>query len=232
LLEQYGVGRVLCLRFGSALAEMEAEDFISAIIVKGLAVRHLVVGDDFRFGHGRRGDFAMLEHSGKRAGFDVENTHTYIYNNVRVSSTRIRDALAAGHLEEAAHLLDRTYAISGKVAHGKKRGREWGFPTANLPLGKRRPPLTGIFTVSVKGLGSAPVPGVASVGTRPVVNGRDTILEVHLLDFDQEIYGKRISVEFLRKQREEADFPSVAALIAQISRDKREAERFFAAAAR
>ena len=230
LLEQYGVDRVLCLRFGRSLAEMEAEVFIDAIIVEGLAVRHLVVGDDFRFGHRRCGDFAMLDTDGVRGGFDVENTHTYIYDGERVSSTRIRDALAAGQLDEAGKLLGRTYAITGRVAHGDKRGREWGFPTANLPLGKRSAPLSGIFTVSVKGLGPAPVPGVASLGTRPVVNGRGTVLEVHLLDFDQEIYGKRISVEFLQKQRDEADFPSVAALIEQISRDKREAERFFAAA--
>ncbi len=230
LLEQYGVDRVLCLRFGRVFAEMEAEDFIDAIIVKGLAVPHLVVGDDFRFGHGRRGDFAMLESAGVRAGFDVENTHTYNYDGERVSSTRIRDALAAGRLDQARKLLGRNYAISGRVAHGDKRGREWGFPTANLPLGKRSASLSGIFTVSVKGLGPAPVPGVASLGTRPMVKGRDTVLEVHLLDFDQEIYGKRISVEFLQKQRDEADFPSVAALIEQISRDKREAERFFTAA--
>ncbi len=158
--------------------------------------------------------------------------HTYIYDGARVSSTRIRAALRAGRLDEARSLLGRGYAITGRVAHGHKRGREWGFPTANLPLGKRRPPLTGIFTVSVSGLADSPLPGVASLGTRPVVEGDDTVLEVHLLDFDREIYGQRISVEFLHKQREETDFPSVAALIEQMqmTADKQEAERFFASA--
>lgn len=228
LLDSCGLDKVLCLRFDRRLAAMEAREFVDKVLVAGLGVRHLVVGDDFRFGHRRAGDFALLCEAGATHDFTVENTHTYIYAGARVSSTRIRAALEGGRLDEARHLLGRPYAISGRVIHGDKRGRQWGFPTANLPLGSRRPPLTGIFTVSVTGLGDSTLPGVASLGNRPVVDGKQTLLEVHLLDFNGEIYGRRINVEFLQKLRDEEHFPNVNALIEQMSVDKREAERYFA----
>jgi len=155
--------------------------------------------------------------------------HTYFLDGERVSSTRVRRALGLGRLNEAERLLGRRYSMSGRVTRGQRRGREWGYPTANVPLHRRRPPLSGIFAVEVIGLSDVPLPGVASIGTRPTVDGKHTVLEVHLLDFDRDIYGRRIEVRFLKKQRDEEKFATVDDLVAQIAADKREAESFFAA---
>lgn len=227
LLEACGIHRVLCLRFNEFLAEMSPEQFIQDLLVRGLGVKHLVIGDDFRFGKGRAGDFDTLRESGERDGFTVENTETYLVNGERVSSTRVRQALELGQLELAEQLLGRRYTIAGKVTHGDKRGRTWGFPTANISLQRQVPPLNGIYAVQVTGLGEMHVPGVAYVGKRPTVDGTRRLLEVHLMDFDDEIYGRRISVEFLKKLRGDERFESHDALIEQIGRDKQDAELFF-----
>ena len=227
LLEAFGIERVLCLRFDEQLANMSPESFIQDLLVDGLGVKHLVIGDDFRFGRGRAGDFDVLQAAGDKYGFSVENTDTYMVKGERVSSTRVRQALDLGQLELAEQLLGRTYSISGKIAHGDKRGRTWGFPTANIDLERQNPPLNGIYAVEVAGVNTSTVPGVAYVGKRPTVNGTRRLWEVHIMDFDQDIYGKRIVVHFLKMIREDQKFESHAALQAQIAKDKSDAEMFF-----
>lgn len=225
-LEQAGVERVLCLKFGQRLAVMEAEEFVREVLVARLGVRFLLVGDDFRFGRGRRGDYALLERAAANHGFDLTRTPTVAMNNGRVSSTAVREALEAGNLELAAQLLGRTYRISGRVVRGDRLGRRLGWPTANIPLHRRRPPIEGIFTVRVRGLDGTPV-GVASVGDRPSVDGRQIVLEVHLLEFKGDLYGRHIEVEFLRRLRGQLRFGSLAALSEQIARDVEEARAYF-----
>lgn len=227
-LSRFAVDRVLCLRFNHRLASMEAGEFIETILIKGLDVRYLVVGDDFRFGHGRRGDFAMLEAVGEKRGFAVARMHSVHLEGERVSSTRVRDALAGGNLEQAQKLLGRPYRISGRVAHGDKRGRSIGFPTANIRLHHKVLPLSGVYAVEVFGLEHEPLLGVANIGTRPTVNGRRTLLEVNLFDFDGDIYRRYLHVDFLYKLRDEKRFESLEALKEQIARDAAEARMFFA----
>ena len=226
-LRRYSVNRVVCLRFNQALAAMRAEDFIDKLLVKGLGVRYLVVGDDFRFGQGRRGDFAMLQAAGGRHGFQVVNMHTFSIDNMRVSSTRIREALASGDLATAEKLLGRPYRMSGRVAHGDKFGRKLGFPTANIHLHRKATPVQGIFAVEVFGLSQEPIAGAANVGTRPTVDGTRCLLEVHLLDFDQDIYGRYVQVEFLHKLRDEVRFDSLDELKDAIAKDCEQAREFF-----
>lgn len=228
LLSGVGIDYLLCLRFSRALAQTSAEKFVREILVEALGVHHLVVGDDFRFGHGRKGDFTTLVEGGGRLGFSVEEAETLELGGERVSSTRIREALKSGRLKEAGMLLGRPFTISGRVIHGDKRGRDWGFPTANIDMDRRRPPFTGIYAVEVSGLSDAPLRGVASMGVRPTVPGpARALLEVHLLDFDGEIYGRRIEVGFLERIRDEERFESFDALRARIASDIRHAERFF-----
>lgn len=226
-LRRYSVDRVLCLRFDRQLAAMAAEDFIRRILVEGLGVQYLVIGDDFRFGRGRQGNFGMLQAAGRAYGFQVVNMHTFTIDGARVSSTRIREALGRGDLGAAEKLLGRPYRMCGRVAHGDKRGRSIGFPTANIFLHRRTTPVQGVFAVEVFGLDKEPVAGVANVGTRPTVDGLRSLLEIHLFDFDQEIYGRHVYVDFLRKLRDEKRFASFEELRAQIVRDADEAQRFF-----
>ncbi|MDH3281688.1 MAG: bifunctional riboflavin kinase/FAD synthetase [Gammaproteobacteria bacterium] len=228
VLGALGVHRVLCLRFGRQLAQMRARDFVVQILVEGLGVRHLVVGDDFRFGRRREGDFDFLVEQGGRQGFTVARTATYEVDGARVSSTRVRGALARADFAAAAALLGRPYQISGRVIRGDQRGRVWGFPTANLNIKRGTPPVSGTFAVSVAGVRERPVYGVANVGTRPTVGGTRTLLEVHLLDFQDDIYGRRIGVEFLTKLRDERRFDSLDALREQIAKDKERTEVFVA----
>lgn len=218
---------VLCLRFDARLAALDARAFVQQILVTGLDVRHLVIGDDFRFGHGRTGDFALLKESGAQLGFTVEATDTLMLEGRRVSSTRIREALAAGDLVHAEACLGRPYAITGRVVAGDRRGRTLGVPTANIALGRRALPLSGVFAVAVRGVERSPVPGVANAGVRPTVDGGKASLEVHLLDFDGDLYGRRLTVEFLYRQREERRFASLQELKEQIGHDIDEARRFF-----
>ena len=218
---------LLCLRFDEYLAELSAEHFIQHILIDRLNLKHLVIGDDFRFGKNRLGDFELLKRSGRKLGFDVENTHTLLIDGERVSSTRIRRCLANNDFDMARQLLDRPYSLSGRVAHGKKLGRELGFPTINLKMGHRPIAVQGIFAVLVKGLDNRILRGVASIGTRPTVNGVGTILEVYILNFNEQIYGRCVEVEILHKIRDEEKFDSLDALKQKIAADIEHAIAFF-----
>lgn len=214
-----GVDRLLVLRFDRKLAAMEPETFIDRLLVDGLGVERLVVGDDFRFGHRRRGDFSMLAAAGRRHGFTVATMPTFEVEGERVSSTRVRRALRDGDLALAQRLLGRAYRMMGRVVQGRRLGRQIGFPTANIRLQRTKSPLHGIFAVRVHGLDGGAQRAVASVGTRPTVDGRDWLLEVHLLDGDRDLYGRHLSVEFVRHLRPEKRFESVAEMAEQIARD-------------
>ncbi|WP_440997275.1 bifunctional riboflavin kinase/FAD synthetase [Arhodomonas sp. SL1] len=225
-LAECGVDRVLCLRFGPAIANMPAEAFIDELLVRRLGIEFLMVGDDFRFGHRRRGDFEMLRQAGPERGFEVERMPTVADGESRISSTRLREALAVGDLASAEHLLGRPYRISGRVSRGDAIGRELGWRTANIRFRRVRPAVHGVFAVTVEGLGPSRR-GVASVGTRPTVNGRATLLETHLFDFDADIYGTHISVTFRAFLRGEERFESMEALREQIAADAADARAWF-----
>ncbi|MCK4951225.1 MAG: bifunctional riboflavin kinase/FAD synthetase [Gammaproteobacteria bacterium] len=226
-LPRYGVDRVLCLQFNQALASLPADEFIKQILVDGLGVRYLVVGDDFRFGNHRAGDFSMLQKAGEQYGFPVVNMHTFNIDGERVSSTRVREALAKGDLDTAEKLIGRPYRMCGRVAHGDKRGRTIGFPTANIHLHRKATPVEGVFAVEMFGIEGEPVAGVANVGTRPTVDGTRSLLEVHLFDFDKDIYGQYIHVNFVHKLRDEERFDSFEELKKQILKDADDARAFF-----
>jgi riboflavin kinase/FMN adenylyltransferase len=201
MLQELDVNQVHCLRFNQELAALSADAFVRQILVEGLDVRYLVVGDDFRFGKERRGDFAFLQQAGQRYGFEVVSTRTFLEGEDRVSSTRIRQALAEGDLAMAEQLLGRSYRICGRVSPGQQRGRTIGFHTANVRLHRVVSPLKGVFAVRVYGLGSDVLNGVANVGTRPTVDGSYCVLEIHLFDFDSDIYGRlKQQIEFDAEQ--------------------------------
>lgn len=226
LFRAFGVAQVWVARFDARLAALPAEAFVRDVLERSLAARWLLVGEDFRFGQGRRGNLDLLRE--KPRGFTVEAMRTVSVDGERASSTAVRNALAAGELERAAGLLGRSYTISGHVAHGRKLGRNLGFPTANLPL-RHRPPLSGIFTVRVHGLPGGPWRGVASIGVRPTLEAGGTpVLEVFVLDFEQSIYGRRVTVEFLTRLREEARYPDLDTLARQIGTDVAQAREYFA----
>ncbi|MCP5125338.1 MAG: bifunctional riboflavin kinase/FAD synthetase [Gammaproteobacteria bacterium] len=228
-LEGLGIERVLCLAFDQRLAAMPAETFIEDLLVARLGVRHLVIGDDFRFGYRRAGDFAMLVSAGQQHGFEVVDNNSYMVDGERVSSTRVRQALGWGDLELAAQLLGRPYDMCGRVAHGDRRGRTLGFPTANIYLHRRATPVYGVYAVVMSGPGLKLWPGVANVGRRPTVQGVREQLEVHLLDFQGDLYGKHVKVDFLHYLRPEQRFASLDALRQQIQQDEQEARNWFAA---
>jgi len=218
-LLDFGIDHVVCLKFNPQLRTLSALDFIDQVLVEGLAVEHLIVGDDFRFGCDRSGDFAMLTERGKQAGFEVMDTATVEINGQRVSSTLIRDIVERGDFQRAAELLGRPFSISGIVGYGQQLGRELGFPTANVQLNRFSAPLSGVFAVKVNVAGTI-YRGAANVGVRPTVGDLiKPILEVHLLDFDGELYGQRIAVEFIHKVRDEQKFTGLDELIAGIQRD-------------
>lgn len=226
-LRRFSVDRVLCLSFNRLLATLPAEEFIERILVKGLGVRYLVVGDDFRFGAGRRGDFSLLQAAGEKYGFQVAHMHTFALAGERVSSTRIRQALARGEMEQAEQLLGRPYRMCGRVVHGDKRGRTIGFPTANIRLHRKASPISGVFAVELFGVEGEPWRGVANVGVRPTVQGLRPLLEVHLFDFNGDLYGRHVYVDFLHKIRDEQRFESFDALKQQIQLDAQQAREFF-----
>ena len=227
VLQHCGIDRVVCLRFDDRLAKLAPDDFIQRILLDGLDVKYLVVGDDFRYGKARSGNFKMLEQAGQRHGFPVVNMHTFCVDNARVSSTRIREALQQGDLSAAEALLGRPFWMSGRVAHGDKRGRTIGFPTANIFLHRTAVPVDGVFAVEMHGVDGQPLPGVANVGTRPTVGGTRSLLEVHLFDFDRDIYGCHVRVCFLKKLRPERRFDSFDKLKLQIQQDAGQARDFF-----
>lgn len=224
ILRGLGVAHVHICRFDRAFAALSAEQFVQRILVEGLRARYVLVGDDFRFGARRAGDFRLLAALGEKLGYQAEALPTVEAGGRRASSTAVREALAAGDMATAAQLLGRPYSISGRVVGGDRLGRRIGYPTANIQLKHNRPPLTGIFAVRVQGLERPAWPGVASLGTRPTVhtNGKPT-LEVHLFDFDRDIYRAHLRVEFLHRLRDEAKFASMQALIDQIDRDAAQA---------
>jgi riboflavin kinase/FMN adenylyltransferase len=220
ILRNLGVAHVHVCRFSKEFAALNPEDFVRRILVDGLKARYVLVGDDFRYGARRAGDFDGLLVYGDKYGFKAEAMHTVEAAGQRASSTAVREALATGDMAGAAQLLGRPYSISGRVIGGDQIGRKIGFPTANILLKHNRPPLKGVFAVRVQGLATPDWPGVANLGTRPSVhpNGNPT-LEVHLFDLDRDLYGQHLRVEFLHKLRDEAKFPNFDALVAQIGKD-------------
>ncbi len=219
-LKELPVDWVMPLKFDRSLASLSALEFINQVLLDKLGVKHLVVGDDFRFGRGREGDFHLLQQVGARNGFDVVSTPTFELNGIRVSSTAIRRALEQGDLRLAETLLGRPYSFCGRVVSGAQRGRDLGFPTANINLSRKKSPISGVFAVTVSGVNDKPWPGVANVGIRPTVEGNQKVLlEVHLFDFDGDIYGRMVEVFFHHKIREEMRFPSLEALRKQIEND-------------
>jgi riboflavin kinase/FMN adenylyltransferase len=214
------VDQVLLLRFNLSLAALPAWEFVNQVLVKGVGVKSLVVGEDFRFGRKREGDFALLQAAADSFRFEVSTAPTLELEGMRVSSTRIRQALKQGELQLAEKMLGRPYSMCGRVMAGGKRGRELGFPTANLSLKRLKSPISGVFAVTVKGVADEPWPGVANVGARPTVekSGR-VLLEVHLFNFTGDLYGRHLEVFFHHKLRDELKFSSVLALRAQIQKD-------------
>ncbi|MDD5274647.1 MAG: bifunctional riboflavin kinase/FAD synthetase [Methylovulum sp.] len=223
------IDNLLIVRFNRHFANYEAEQFIDEILIKKLNVKHLVIGDDFHFGKARRGNFALLKAKGDRHGFQIEDTGSFQSAGLRVSSTLIRDALGAGDLIQAERLLGHGYSVCGRVAHGDKRGRTIGFPTANIKMFRKNAPVNGVFAVTLTGIDDLEFEGVANVGTRPTVDGGSkVILEAHLFNFDKEIYGRYVEVHFKQKIRDELRFNSLDDLKAQIVLDVAEAKAIFA----
>lgn len=211
------------LRFNGRLSELSAEDFVQRVLVDRLAAREVWVGPEFRFGKARGGDIALLRRLGEQAGFSAHEIEPVHLDGQRVSSTRIREALLAGDFASAGRLLGRRYAIGGHVVHGKQLGRTLGFPTANLRFGGKTPALSGIYATWVHGIGEQPRASVSSLGTRPTVAGVEPLLEAHLFDFDGDLYGRRIEVEFVAHLRAELKFPDLDSLTVQMHRDAEQA---------
>jgi riboflavin kinase / FMN adenylyltransferase len=234
-LQRCGVQQAVVLRFDQQFAALSPQDFIDTVLVRSLRARYVLVGDDFRFGARRAGDYAMLDAAGDAHGFDVARMLSYEVHGLRVSSSAVRDALAAGDMATAAALLGRPYAISGHVVHGRKLGRTLGFRTLNLRFAHAKPAAMGIFVVQVHGLSDQPLPGVASLGVRPTVEdaGR-VLLEVHCLDWPAALategaYGRMVSVQLLHKLHDERKYDSLEALQAAIAQDTADAQAWFAA---
>ena len=245
-LARCGVQQAVVLPFGARLAAQSPEAFIEEVLLKGLGARYVLVGDDFRFGRQRAGDYAMLDAAGQCHGFDVARMNSYEVHGLRVSSSAVRKALAAGDMDAAARLLGRPYSISGHVVHGRKLGRELGataagagdgFRTLNLRFAHWKPAASGIFAVLVHGLGPTPLPGVANLGVRPSldpsdVNGGRVLLETHCLQWSASLgpegaYGKIVRVELLHKLHDELKYDGLDALTAGIAKDCKQARQYF-----
>jgi riboflavin kinase/FMN adenylyltransferase len=218
-LALYGVDRVVVLRFDRRMQGMGAAEFVDRLLVHGLGVRHVVVGHDFHFARRREGTIETLRTAGAAHGFTVEEVGQFLVAGERVSSSLVREALNRGDLDRATYLLGRPYRMAGRVRLGRKLGRQLGFPTANLALHRKVVPLWGVFAVRASGAGLVDHPAVASLGTRPTVNGTDPLLEVHLFDFDGDLYRRYLDVDFVARLRDEAKFESLDALVAQMHRD-------------
>lgn len=227
LLDERQINRLLCVNFTRSFASQPAEAFIEELLVKKLGVKYLVVGDDFCFGSGRLGNFDMLVAAGGKHGFTVVSTQSFLVAAQRVSSTLIREKLAAGELSDVRELLGHPYMLSGKVAHGQKLGRTIGFPTANIALKRKVVPVNGVFAVKLSWQGSIQYQGVANIGVRPTVQGQICQLEVHIFDFSGDLYGKQVDVELVEKIRDERRFESLDALKKQILNDVNEARALF-----
>lgn len=228
-LSNAGIDRVIVEHFNASFAALTPEEFVQKILVQGLSVRWLIVGEDFRFGAQRAGDIQILKEAGRHYGFHVEALPNVLNDGSRISSSAIRRALATGDFDQAKELLGHSYTISGHVIHGKKLGAKLGFPTMNLRVAHKNPALSGIFVVQVHGLEDRPLPGVASLGVRPTVDdsGR-VLLETHVFDYAKHAYGKLIRVEFLKKLRDEEKYIDLPTLTAAIANDCEAARRYFA----
>ncbi len=228
-LQGCGIDRVIVEHFNTSFASQAPQRFIEEVLVDGLHVKWLIVGDDFRFGAKRAGDFRMLAEAGQRFGFEVVALPAVMHRETRISSSAVRNALHAGDFAHAEELLGHPYAISGHVQHGRKLGRTIGFPTLNLKIAHKRPAVSGIFVVQVHGLAEHPLPAVASLGVRPTVedNGR-VLLEAHIFDYAGDCYGRLVRVEFLQKLRDEEKYDTLDALTQAIDNDACAAREFFA----
>lgn len=228
-LADYGIDIFYCPRFDERMKSIASDTFIRQLLIQTLNVRHLVIGDDFRFAKARQGNIEQLLRAGRALEYKVHQVASVLEDGERVSSTTIREALWAGELDVATRLLGRYYRMSGKVIEGEHLGRKLGFPTANVNLRRRQSAVMGIFAVRVAGLGGEPLDAVASVGTRPTFGGTKPILEVHIFDFDDDIYGKYIHVDFVARLRSELKFDEVEDLVEQMHRDAASARAILAA---
>lgn len=228
-LADAGIDLFFCPRFDTRTRDISVADFVRRILVHGLSARHVVVGDDFRFACRREGTFDHLVAAGQVLGYTVEQVPSVVVDGVRVSSTAVREALWAGALDRATALLGRPYRMSGRVVHGENLGRSLGYPTANVDLRRRQSAVMGIFAVRVRGLPGEPFDAVASVGDRPTFGGAKPILEVHLFDFDEDIYGRYIHVDFIARLRGQEKYQRVEDLVAQMHRDADNARSILAA---
>ena len=222
IIQQVGITHMLCLRFNTILAEMSAEDFLKNILVKQCHLKHVIVGDDCRFGKNRQGDISMLKQFSQQLGYELEVISSLNTSVGRISSSRVRKALATGCLDQVEALLGRPYQLMGRVVHGEKLGRELGYPTANIPLRRSYQGISGIYIVSVQ-LDQHVYRGVANIGIRPTVGGTVPLLEVHLFDFHGELYGRLLRVQLLKKIRDEVKFDSVTIMQQQMQQDVKEA---------
>ncbi len=228
MLRECGIEHIHICAFNHAFSQLAATVFIDQILLDGLHAQYVLIGDDFRFGAKRTGDFDLLQTYGAQHGIKVAAMDSVTLDDLRISSTAVRATLANGDLALAARLLGRAYSISGRVVDGNKLGRDIGYPTANIAIKHNRPPLTGIYVVQVRGLADTPLPGVASLGVRPTVKqDAHPLLEVHLFDFDRSIYGEHVCVDFLHKLRDEEKYDDLPALVAQIDRDAAQARQYF-----
>ncbi|WP_022941674.1 bifunctional riboflavin kinase/FAD synthetase [Psychromonas hadalis] len=225
-LKKLKLDRLLCVSFNQKFANISAQNFIEVLLIGKLNVKYLVVGDDFHFGYQRKGDFQLLKQAGEKHGFEVVDTQSLTQHALRISSTRIRDFLALGELTEAATMLGRKYSIAGRVGHGKKLGRTIGVPTANLFLKRRVAPVSGVFVVSVLGINAKIYQGVANIGTRPTLNGERQQLEVHIFNFEGDLYGSQLEVVLEKKLRDEVKFDSFSELKIQIDKDIKQAKQW------
>lgn len=226
-LNQTGVEKVWVLRFNAALAALTAEDFIKDVLCARLRLKHLIVGEDFRFGQGRYGDVALLKKAGQKHDFTVEIMPSVQLAGERVSSTRVRKALSIADHTLAEQLLGRPYCMLGRVVYGDQLGRALGFPTANIYLHRQETPVKGIYVVRLHGIAKKGLPGVANVGIRPTIGGTRTLLEVHVFDFAQTLYGRQVKVEFCKKLREEERFANLDLLKEQMCQDATQARDYF-----
>ena len=222
-LPLYGVDRMVVLRFDQRMQGMGAQEFVERLLVQGLGVRHMVVGHDFHFARRREGTIATLREAGARHGFEVQEVGQFLVDGERVSSSLVREALGRGDLARAEQLLGRPYRMAGRVRRGQQLGRKLGYPTANLALHRKVVPLWGIFAVRVSGAGLVDHPAVVSLGTRPTINGTDPLLEVHVFDWEGDLYGRYLDVDFVQRLRDEKRFESLDALVAQMHRDAAQA---------
>jgi riboflavin kinase/FMN adenylyltransferase len=219
LLREAGVDRVWMMRFDAQLAGLSAQEFVQQALVQSLNAKSVVVGDDFRFGRGREGDVAMLRELGRELGFEVSTVAAVKRDGQRISSSGIREKLAAGDFKTAQEWLGRPFRMEGHVVPGARLGRKLGFPTANLHIRAQPSPLQGVFAVFARTIGGPWLPAVSSLGWRPVVDGKEPLLEVHFFDFDQDLYGQRLEVQFVAKLRDELDFDSMDDLVDQMNID-------------